>query len=178
MTKEELFKKVYDLSNALADKEVEAQLFVNSWLNDELYAITDENANQQIDLYDKQIEELKNLRDMANTAYVKFCEEEELRKQGLIFAKKNVQNQFGVNPDEIIITGGVLSSNANESHLTGRSKTPEELEAERQSALAEIRSRVINKEITLAEASKLKNDINLAYGYGQQTQDMSSGIHR
>lgn len=140
--------------------------------------INEVNANQQIDLYDKQIEELKNLRDMANMAYVKFCEEEELRKLGIISSKKNVQNQFGTNLDEIIITGGVFSSNANESHLTGRNKTPEELEADRQSALAEIRNRVINKEITLVEASKLKNDINLAYGYGQQTQDMSSGMHR
>lgn len=95
---------------------------------DEMFRKMNEvNANQQIDLYDKQIEELKNLRDMANMTYVKFCEEEELRKQGIISAKKNVQNQFGTNPDEIIITGGVLSLNANESHLTGRNKTPEEL---------------------------------------------------
>ena len=39
----------------------------------------------------------------------------------------SVRNRFGVSPDEVIITGGVLSPNANESHLTGRQKSAEEL---------------------------------------------------
>ena len=101
-----------------------------------------------------------------------------LQKEGLVSAKKSVKSQFGVSPDEMVITGGVLSSNASESHLTGRNKTPEELEADRQYALAEIRTRVANKEISLAEASKLKNDVNLAYGYGEPIQEMSNGMHR
>ena len=86
--------------------------------------------------------------------YTRLSKEEMLQKEGLISAKRSVKSQFGVSPDEMVITGGVLSSNASDSHLTGRNKTPEELETDRQYALAEIRTRVANKEISLAEASK------------------------
>ncbi len=76
-----------------------------------------------------------------------------------------------LNPDRLIITGGVLSSNASESHLNARPKTPEELEMERQSALAIIRERVAKKQITLSEAPKLKNDVDITYGYSVSTKE-------
>ena len=82
--------------------------------------------------------------------------------------------QLGVDTDKMVITGGILSSNANESHLTGRDKTPEELEINRQIALTALREKVVKKEVSLAEASQLKNDIENYYG---KNNEMSSGRH-
>ena len=74
----------------------------------------------------------------------------------------------------MVITGGVLSSNASESHLIGRDKTAEELEIDKQVALTTLRERIAKKEISLAEASQLKNDIESYYGINSE---MSSGRH-
>lgn len=89
-----------------------------------------------------------------------------------------IKSQFGINPDEIIITGGVLSTNASESHLIGRHKTLEELELEKMFILSEIESRVDNKQISPIEASKLKNYVNLVYENITKQQDFTNSSSR
>lgn len=177
MTKEELLNKWNELTLAYTDKEVKLEAYVQKWLDGDS-ALSAESIQQLIDTATQQIEEAKAAAKQAIEEYTRMSKEEMLRNEGLVSAKRIVKSQFGVSPDEIVITGGTLSANASESHLTGRNKTPEELEADRQYALAEIRTRVANKEITLAEASKLKSDVNIAYGYEQQNLDMSSGMKR
>lgn len=85
-----------------------------------------------------------------------------------------LKNILGVDTSSIAITGGVLSSNANESHLIGREKTAEEVELDKQIALSTLREKVVKNEITLAQASQLKNDIENSYGINNE---MSSGRH-
>lgn len=177
MTKEELLKKWDELTKSYIDKEAKLEAYVQRWLDGDS-ALSNESVQQLVDTVTQQIEELKAAAKQAIDEYTRISKEEMLQKEGLVSAKRTVKSQFGVSPDDMIITSGTLSSNASESHLTGRNKKPEELEADRQSALAEIRSRVANKQISLAEASKLKNDVNIAYGYTGQAQEMSSGMHR
>lgn len=95
-------------------------------------------------------------------------------------ARISVKNHFSISPDEVIITGGILSSNANKSHLIGREKTEEELEYERSQLLNNIKLKVMTKEITLAEASKLVQDVNIAYGISVQLDNdiIQDGIKR
>lgn len=92
-------------------------------------------------------------------------ESEEVMRQN---TERSVRHNFGTSPDELVINGGVLSTNASESHLTGRQKTTEELEFERTQLLANIREKVMKKEISLAEASKLVQEINIAYGFDEE----------
>lgn len=176
MTKEELLKKCDELITAYADKEAKLEAYIQRWLDGDS-TLSNESIQQLVDTVTQQIEKLKAAAKQAFDEYTRLNKEEMLQKEGLVNVKRSVKSQFDVNPDEMVITGGVLSSNASESHLTMRNKNPEELEVDRQHALAEIRTRVANKEISLAEASKLKNDVNLAYGYGEQIQEMSNGMH-
>ena len=74
----------------------------------------------------------------------------------------------------MVITGGILSSNANESYLTGRDKTAEELEIDRQVALAALREKVVRKEVSLMEASQLKSDIE---NYYKRNNEVSPNRH-
>lgn len=77
------------------------------------------------------------------------------------------------------IVGGILSSNANESHLVAEQKSPEQLEQEKNQMLANIKSKVQSGEISLAEASKLTHDVNMAFGYyDEQTDTNTNSIHR
>ena len=177
MTKEELLKKWDELTTAYTDKEAKLETYVQRWLDGDS-ALSNESIQQLVDTVTQQIEELKAAAKHAIDEYTRLSKEEMLQKEGLVSVKRSVKSQFGISPDEMIITSGSLSSNASESHLNGRNKTTEELEVDRQYALAEIRTRVANKEISLAEASKLKHDVDLAYGYGEPIQEMSNGMNR
>ncbi len=177
MAREELLKKWDELTSTYTDKEVKLEAFIQRWLDGDS-GLSSESIQELIDTVTKQIDELKTAANQAISEYTRLGKEEMLRNEGLVSAKKSVKSQFGVSPDEMIITGGVLSSDASESHLTGRNKTPEELEADRQYALAEIRTRVANREISLAEASKLKHDVNVAYGYADPIQGHSNGMNK
>ena len=82
--------------------------------------------------------------------------------------------QLSVDTGKMVITGGILSSNANESYLTGRDKTAEELEIDRQVALAALREKVVRKEVSLMEASQLKSDIE---NYYKRNNEVSPNRH-
>lgn len=90
-----------------------------------------------------------------------------------LISSKNwrIHSQLGVNPDEIIVTGGVLSSNASESHLLGK-KTREELLEEKNEAFVGIRQMLADRSISLAQASGLKHEIELVYN--SKLQEFSS----
>ena len=177
MTKDELLKKYEELVTLYTDKEVKLEAYVQRWLDGNA-SLSSSAIEQLITTTNNQIEQLKSEAQATISEYQRLKKESLLREQGLMTAKRKVKEQLGISPDEIIITGGVLSSNASDSHLIGREKTLEELEEERQLALAEIRSRVATKQITLAEASKLKSELNLAYGYLEQNQEANSNMHR
>ena len=156
------------LHSQACDREAKMESFVQKWLNDES-EINSQSMQQLLDSVTAQVEELKRQAETAWSEYKRLDSEISLRQNAVYSVKTNL----GVSPDEIVITGGVLSPNASESHLIGRSKTPEELEMDRQNALATIRGKVARKEMTLAEASKLKNDLNIAYGYSQSNENQT-----
>ena len=94
-------------------------------------------------------------------------------------AERSVRYNFGTSPEELVINGGVLSENASESHLTGSQKTAEELEFERTQLVARLKEKVMKKEISLAEASKLIHEINIAYGVDDEiVQENTQGGKR
>ncbi len=177
MTSDELEKKWDELTQTYIAKEAKLEAFIQKWLDDEL-ALDNKQVEGLIDQTAQEIDRLKKEAEIVINECIRKKEEEMLKEQNLIDAKRTVRSQFNISPDEMIFTGGVLSPNASESHLTGRNKTPEELEVDRQYALAEIRSRVAKKEISLAEASKLKQDVNLAYGYSGPANEASTEMHR
>ena len=94
-------------------------------------------------------------------------------------AERSVRYNFGTSPEELVINGGVLSTNASETYLTGREKNAEELEFERIQLLASLKEKVMKKEISLAEASKLIHEINIAYGVDDEiVQENTQGGKR
>ena len=170
MTREELLNKSDELTLAWMDKQAKLDNYVQRWLNDEVQ-MSAEGVQQLVDSATQQIEQLRTQATQFQSEYMRITQEEAMRRNAVI----SVRHNFGVSPDEMIITGGVLSSNANESHLTGRNKTPEELEDERTQLLASVREKAMKKEISLAEASKLAQNINIAYGSSSYEQENTQG---
>ena len=168
----DLLNKSDALTSEWIEKESILEDYIDRWLKGEVQK-TDVEIQDLYDRATEQIDQLKAEARKAQEEYIKAVKEEAMRKSALISVKHN----FGVSPDEFVITGGVLSSNAEESHLIGRQKSHAELALEREQLLGEIRSRVMRKEMSLADASKLANDVNIAYGINmEQIQENTEGV--
>ena len=162
MSRDELLVKYDEIISLWMDKEAKLESFIQKWLNGETQ-ISNETMQQLVDKTTEQIEQLKAQSEQLLIEYKRVVQEEEMRKYAIIAVRHN----FNTSPEEVIITGGVLSSNANESHLEGRHKTNEELELEKQQLLAQVREKVMDKQISLAQASQMSQQINTAYGTNQ-----------
>lgn len=138
--------------------------------------MNNETIQQTIDKGYKRLEELKKSEEKLHTEYMIQAQKEKEKN----FADISIQHNLEKKSTNIEITGGTLSNKPDESHLIGKQKTQEQLENERAKLLSNIKSKVMNHEISLAEASKLTNDINVAYGfYNNSTKEKPNNeIHR
>ena len=175
MSHMDLLNKYAELTETWMDKQAKLDNYVQRWLNGEVQ-MSSEGVQQLVDSATEQIEQLKAQAEQCDKEYLRITQEEAMKRNAVI----SVRHNFGTSPDELVITGGVLSTNASESHLTGRQKTAEELEFERTQLLANIRERVMRKEISLAEASKLSQDVNVAYGVNSEVvqENTQGGMKR
>lgn len=162
---EETRNKYYESMDEMLEFQVKIEELIQKWLDGE-YNSKDidgilENAYQKLDI----------LKAKTNEYYREYMSLLEKEHQ-LAVAKRRIHSQLGVNPDEIIVTGGVLSSNASESHLLGREKTREELLEEKNEAFVGIRQMLADRSISLAQASGLRHEIELVYN--SKLQEFSS----
>lgn len=171
----ELLTKYAQLTETWMEKEAKLEVYIENWLDDKLDASL-EQMEQFVNNERQQIEQLKKQSEQVQAEYLRIKQEEAMRKH----ANDVVRKEFGTTPGEVIITGGVLSSNPRESHLIGRTKTKEELVQEKEQFLSNIKSRVISKEITLAEASKLSHEVKIAYDMqiGELLENTQGGMNR
>lgn len=162
MSKDELLNKYSEIIDAINEKEAKLEGYVNKWLNGES-TLSSNSVESLIDTVNQQLEQMRKEAETYLNEFYKISEEEHLKEQQLFSSKIALKSKLDIDVDTMVITGGVLSSNASESHLIGREKTAEEIELDKQIALATLREKVAKKEIPLAEASKLKNNIEMAY---------------
>lgn len=168
--------KYCELLDQANEKEAKLEAFVQKWLDGE-YGLSSENMEQTIIQINDQTSQIRAEAEKYKMEFDRISKEEKLEKERLESSKSaqmRLRHQLGVEADKMVITDGVLSSNASESHLIGREKTPEEIELDKQIALSTLREKVAKKEITLAQASQLKNDISNYYGINNE---MSSDRH-
>jgi|BioPla2DNA2_1021312.scaffolds.fasta_scaffold46680_2 hypothetical protein len=177
MTKDDILRKWDGLAEICNAKKDQLALMTNDWLQDHI-EMSVEQYEQEATKLNQEIDGLEAMMNQLIAEHTKMCVEEARKEQELKTSKAMVMNQFGANPDEIKVTGGVLSSNAADSHLIGIAKTSEQLEQERQSLLSRIKDQVMKKAITLGEASQWKHYINTAYGYSAPVQEMTDGMQR
>lgn len=176
MDKFEYINKYCELIQQANEKEAKLESYVQKWLSGES-VLSSDTLEQTITTVNDQISQIRTEAEKYKSEFDRISKEEQLQQEQLESSKSaemRLRFQLGVDTGKMVITGGILSSNANESHLTGRDKTPEELEIDRQIALTALREKVAKKEVSLAEASQLKNDIENYYG---KNNEMSSSRH-
>ncbi len=176
MDKFEYINKYCELTQQANEKEAKLESYVQKWLSGES-VLSSDTMEQTIVTVNDQVSKIRTEAEKYKSEFDRISKEEQLQQEQLESSKsaeRRLKFQLGVDTSKMVITGGILSSNANESHLTGRDKTPEELEIDRQIALTTLREKVVKKEVSLAEASQLKNDIENYYG---KNNEISSGRH-
>lgn len=174
MNRNEIYKEYLKALNERAELESKIEDLVEKWkngetsLSNELIQQTMEKGYERLEALKKQFESLE--------ASLKLYDQKENDKK---MADISVQHHLEERPTNMNIVGGVLSSNANESHLVAEQKSPEQLEQEKNQMLSNIKLKVQSGEISLAEASKLTHDVNTAFGYyDEPTETNTNGIHR
>jgi len=165
MTKNEYLNKYINLIQMISEKEAKTEVYINRWLNGESLLSLDAIENT-INLVNEQIKKMKEEAQICLLEFERITKEEELKEEKLFssnISKMILRQKFSVDTSSIAIIDGVLSSNKDESYLIGREKSEEEIQLEKQVALSILREKVLKKEITLREASEIKNDIENAY---------------
>lgn len=166
MEKNEYIYKYCELIEQANEKEAKLESYVQEWLSNES-VLSSNTMEQTIISINDQIAQMRMEAEKYKKEFERLSKEEQLKQEQLESSKAikmRLKQQLGIDTSQIVITDGILSANANESHLVGREKTKEELEIDKQIAISTLREKVVKKEITLAQASKLKNDINSYYG--------------
>ena len=176
MNKYEYWNKCCELLEQANEKEAKLESYVQKWLSGES-VLSFDTLEQTIVTINDQVSKIRTEAEKYKSEFDRISKEEQLQQEQLESSKsaeRRLKFQLGVDTSKMVITGGILSSNASESHLIGRDKTAEELEIDKQVALTTLRERVAKKEVSLAEASQLKNDIENYYG---KNNEMSSSRH-
>lgn len=174
MSSKEIYQKYLEALKERFELESKIDVFVQKWADGE----TTLSTKLIEDAVDKGYARLESLKQTENQLHAEFISQDK-KETDKRHADISVQHNLGVLPSQTEISGGVISSKASESHLVGQQKTLEQLEQEKNTLLAQIKNKVMNKEISLADASKLTVDVNTAYGfYESPSEEKSDGMNR
>lgn len=175
MTSKELYEKYLAALKERYELENKISAYIEKWKNGETVLST-KLVEETIDKGYERLEGLKKLEQKLHQEFISIEKGEQEKSSADISLRENL----GEVASNINIIGGVLHSNANKSYLISVEKTAEQLEQEKNQMLSSIKSKVQSGELTLAEASKLVNDVNISYGfYDKQTPNIekSNGKH-
>lgn len=174
MNRNEIYKEYLKALKERVELESKIEDFVEKWKNGET-SLSNELIQQTMEKGYERLETLKKQVESLESSLNLYDQKENDKKMADI----SVQHYLGERPTNMNIVGGVLSSNANESHLVAEQKSLEQLEQEKNQMLSNIKLKVQSGEISLAEASKLTHDVNTAFGYyDEPTKTNTTDIHR
>lgn len=174
MKKNEIYQEYLKLLNEKSELEDKIKNLIKKCNNGETF-LSDESIQQTIEKGYERLENLKKQIDSLESSLNSYDQKEDDKRMADI----SIQHYLGERPTNMNIVGGILTTTAADSHLVAEKKSPEQLEQEKKQILAKIKSKVQSGEISLAEASKLINDVNISFGYYDEiTETNTSSIHK
>ena len=167
MFSSELYKKYVEATNERYALENKINDYIEKWKNGETVLST-EKVEQIIEKGYERLETLKQIEKSIHQDFIKMDSLENEKRSADI----GIRNTFGQSPTNMNIVGGVLSSNASESHLIAEKKNDDQMLAERQQMLNELKGKVKNGEITLAQASELSAKIGTSFDFYNKEEEI------
>ena len=164
MFSSELYKKYIEARNKRYDLENKINDYIEKWKNGETVLST-KSIELAVEKGYERLEDLKKIEESIRQDFDQMSALEEQKKAADI----GIRSKLGRAPDNMNIVGGVLSSNASESHLIAEKKSDEQMASEKLQMLSELKEKVKNGEISLAQASELSAKINSSFDfYGKE----------
>ena len=167
MFSSELYKKYIEAANERYALENKINNYIEKWKNGETVLST-KSVEQAIEKGYERLEDLKKIEESIHQDFVQMNALEEHKKSADI----GIRNVFGEAPNDMNIVGGVISSNASESHLIAEKKTNEQMDLERQQMLDQLKEKVKSGELSLAQASELSAKINSSFGFYDKEEEI------
>lgn len=167
MFSSELYRKYVEATNERHALENKINDYIEKWKNGEIVLST-EKVEQIIEKGYERLEDLKKIEESIHQDFVQMSKLEEQKQSADI----GIRNTFGQSPTNMNIVGGVLSSDASESHLIAEKKTDDQMLAERQQMLDELKGKVKNGEITLSQASELSAKIGTSFDFYNKEEEI------
>ncbi len=158
MDSKEIYKNYLKALGERLELEEKIEKFIERWKNGEINVSTSVIQDATEKNY-QRLEDLKKIEKALQESYEKREQMEHDKKSADIGIRQNL----GEAPSNIEITGGVLGTDASQSHLIGQTKSVEQLQIEKEQMLNNVKAKVQRGELTLAEASNLVNSINTSY---------------
>lgn len=166
MLSSELYKKYIESTNERYTLENKINDYIEKWKNGEIILST-EQVEKVVEKGYERLEDLKRIEESIHQDFIQMTSLEEQKK----LADIGIRNALGEAPSNMNIVGGVLSSNASESHLIAEKRSDEQMGFEKQQMLEQLKEKVRNGEITLAQASELSARINSSFDfYGREEE--------
>jgi hypothetical protein len=166
MFSSELYKKYIEVANERYVLENRINDYIEKWKNGETVLST-KSVEQAIEKGYERLEDLKKIEESIHQDFAQMSVLEEQKQAADI----GIRSTLGQAPTNMNIVGGVLSSNASESHLIAEKKTNEQMSLEKQQMFELLKEKVRNGEITLSQASELTTKINSSFDfYGKEEE--------
>ena len=166
MFSSELYKKYIEVANERYSLENKINDYIEKWKNGETVLST-KSVEQAIEKGYERLEDLKKIEESIHQDFVQMSALEEQKQAADI----GIRSTLGQAPTNMSIVDGVISSNASESHLIAEKKSDEQMASEKRQMLSELKEKVRNGEITLAQASELSAKINSSFDfYGKEEE--------
>jgi len=167
MFSRELYKKFIEAENIRYDLENKINDLVEKWKKGEKVLST-KTIELVINKGYERLEDLKKIEESIHQDFIQMSSLEEQKR----LADIGIRNVFREAPTDMNIIGGVLSSNASESHLIAEKKTNKQMSLEKQQMIDKLKEKVKNGEIDLAQASELFTQINLSFNFYDKEEEI------
>jgi len=167
MFSNELYKKYVEAMNERVELENRINNHIEKWKNGETTFSTD-IVEKIVEKGYERLEDLKKIEEELHQDFVQISSLEEQKKHADI----GIRHVFGQTPSNLKIVGGVLSSDATQSHLIAEEKTKEQMDIEKKQMLDTLKLKVRNGEISLAQASEMLKKINLSFDFYDKEEEI------
>ena len=167
MFSDELYKKYMESLNERYALENKINEHIEKWKKGETIL----SAKQVEKAIEKGYERLADLKEIEKSFHDDLNQMSSLEEQKRS-ADIGIRDVFGKAPTDMNIVGGVLSSDASQSHLVAEKKTEEQMNLEKEQMLNDLKEKVRNGEITLQQASLLSSNINTSFDFYDKQEEI------
>ena len=167
MNSKELYDKYMEAYSKRWNLESDLNNLMEDWKNGKTELNT-KSVEQQVEEGYKKLDELRKQEEELRKAYEQMKNLEDKKISDDIA----IRNALGQAPTDMNVVGGVLATNAADSHLIAEKKNEMQMLEDKKQMLEKIKSQVKVGELSLAQASELLAKVNGSFDFYEAEKEI------